>query len=112
MYRGAAEYAWVARRGGDLAGFILGRHGYQFEHLGPIVARDGRTAAALTGACLSADADRAFIIDATCHDAAWAGFLEEAGFREQRPYIRMYRGGQPPFGAPHRQFAVTGPEFG
>jgi GNAT superfamily N-acetyltransferase len=112
MYRGAAEYAWVARRCGELTGYILGRHGYQFEHLGPIVARDGRTAAALAGACLSGHSDRAFIIDATCHDAKWAGFLERARFREQRPFIRMYRGGQPPFGEPHHQFAVTGPEFG
>jgi GNAT superfamily N-acetyltransferase len=112
MYRGAPEYAWVARRDGELAGYVVGRHGFQFEHLGPIIARDGHTAAALTRACLSRHSDRAFIVDATCHDGDWSGFLEESGFREQRPFIRMYRGGTPPFGEPYHQFAVTGPEFG
>jgi hypothetical protein len=34
------------------------------------------------------------------------------GFREQRPLVRMYRGGGPVPGQPDRQFALFGPEFG
>jgi GNAT superfamily N-acetyltransferase len=112
MYAGAPEYAVVAWRNGRLVGYGFGRHGFEFEHLGPIVAVDARTAEDMTVACLSGHAGRAFIIDATCHAGEWMAFLEQAGFREQRPFIRMHRGGQQPFGEPHLQFAVLGPEFG
>jgi GNAT superfamily N-acetyltransferase len=112
MYAGAPEYAVVARRDGRLAGYGFGRHGFEFEHLGPIVAIDARVAEEMTVACLSRHAGRAFIIDATCHAGEWMEFLGQAGFREQRPFIRMHRGGQLPFGEPHVQFAVLGPEFG
>lgn len=112
MYAGAPEYAFVARRQTTLAGYLFGRHGHQFGHLGPIIAVDGRLAKEMTTACLSRHRGRAFIVDAMCHSGEWMEFLEQAGFREQRPFIRMYRGGQLPFGLPREQFAVLGPEFG
>lgn len=112
MYAGAPEYATIARRDGRLAGYLLGRHGCDFEHLGPIVAVDAHLAEAMTAACLSRPGGRPFIIDATGHAVEWMQFLERAGFREQRPFIRMHRGGQLPFGELRLQFAVLGPEFG
>jgi GNAT superfamily N-acetyltransferase len=112
MLEGAPEHAWIAKREGQLAGYLFGRHGYEFAHLGPLVARDSTIAIQLTKASLSQATDRAVVIDATCHDERWAHFLEQAGFREQRPFIRMHRGGRPPFGEPRHQFAVLGPEFG
>lgn len=112
MYAGAPEYATVARRDGRLAGYLFGRHGFEFEHLGPIVAVDANLAKAMTVACLSRYRGRPVIIDATCHAVEWMQFLERAGFREQRPFTRMHRGGQLPFGEPRQQFAILGPEFG
>ena len=112
MYAGAPEYATIARRDGRLAGYLFGRHGFDFEHLGPIVAVDAHLAKAMTAVCLSRHRGRPFIIDATCHAVEWMQFLERAGFREQRPFIRMHRGGQLPFGELSLQFAVLGPEFG
>ena len=112
MVEGAPEYALVASREGALVGYSFGRHGFEFDHLGPIVARDSRIAVQLAAACLSHETSRGLIIDATCHDELWLRFLEQAGFREQRPFIRMYRGGPLPFGESRHQFAVLGPEFG
>jgi len=112
MYAGAPESAVVTRRSGRLAGYGFGRHGFEFEHLGPIVAIDAGMAEDMTAVCLSRRGGRPFIIDATCHADEWMEFLGQAGFREQRPFIRMHRGGQLPFGEPHLQFAVLGPEFG
>lgn len=112
MLEGAPNYAWIARRKGRLAGFLFGRQGFEFAHLGPIVAQDSAIAVQLTAACLSNDTDRAIIIDAACHDERWLQFLEQAGFREQRPFIRMHRGGRLPFGESRNQFAMLGPEFG
>jgi GNAT superfamily N-acetyltransferase len=112
MLDGAPQHAWIARRNGQLAGYLFGRHGFEFMHLGPIVADDAAVAVQLTAACLSRDTDRAIIIDAACHDDRWLQFLQQSGFREQRPFIRMHRGGVPPFGELRHQFAMLGPEFG
>jgi GNAT superfamily N-acetyltransferase len=111
MLRGAPEYAAVAIEDGRLAGYLLARHGFEFDHLGPIVARNVRIATALTMRCLARNG-RPIVIDAACHDERWLAVLEANGFREQRPFIRMYRGAGAPFGEPRCQFAITGPEFG
>lgn len=112
MHEGAPGYAFVARRGPRLAGYVLGRRGFAFDHLGPLVAASTEAAMHLVTACLADGGDRPFIIDAARHDFHWLEFLERAGFAEQRPYIRMYRGGELPFGDAERQFAMLGPEFG
>jgi GNAT superfamily N-acetyltransferase len=112
MYEGSPDDALVARRGDELVGYLFGRHGFEFDHLGPIVAREPGIAMQLTASCLGQHRSRPFIIDAACHDDEWMRFLEESGFREQRPFIRMHRGGDLPFGRPREQFAVLGPEFG
>jgi GNAT superfamily N-acetyltransferase len=112
LWRGAPEYAWLARQSGRLQGYAFGRHGFAFEHLGPVIAIDDQAALQLVSACLGARVATAFVIDATLHSASWLQNLEELGFREQRPLIRMSRGhGRIP-GDPSRQFAILGPEFG
>jgi predicted N-acetyltransferase YhbS len=111
LYAGAPQYAWLAEDADGLSGYMLGRSGFAFDHLGPIVARDDRRAAALVSACVAAN--RApFIVDAPLHSPGWRAWLEDAGFREQRPFIRMRRGIEAPAGRPHEQFASIGPEFG
>jgi GNAT superfamily N-acetyltransferase len=112
MFDGAPEHAWVVEEHGQTEGYILGRHGFNFEHLGPIVARSQETARALVLAALDQRADKPFIIDASHHDPGWPAWLEGAGFREQRPFIRMFSRGNPYPGAPPQQFGILGPEFG
>ncbi len=112
MYEGAPQLALVAERHGNLCGYLLGRHGHHFEHLGPLVADDINVAMNMTKACLARHRDQAFVMDAPHHDEEWIRFLESIGFRPQRPFMRMYRGHPGPFGAIRQQFAVLGPEFG
>jgi len=112
MYDGAPEFAYVAERGGNLCGYLLGRHGHQFEHIGPVVADEVSAAIDMAAVCLARHRDQSFVIDTPHHNRDWMRFLETAGFHPQRPYVRMYRGGQPPFGLPRNEFAVLGPEFG
>jgi len=112
MYEGRPDDALVARRNNELVGYLFGRRGFEFEHLGPIVARESSIAMQLTESCLARPGNRPVIIDAASHDDGWMRFLEESGFREQRPFIRMHRGGHQPFGRPREQFAMLGPEFG
>lgn len=108
--REAPEYAW-AIVDGRVEAYLFGRHGYSFEHLGPLIARDEPTARALVTACLSAHPDRTFIIDTPLR-ASWVEWLESAGFTRQRPFTRMRRGDRRPRERAEQMFAIVGPEFG
>jgi GNAT superfamily N-acetyltransferase len=108
--REAPEYAW-AIGDGAIDGYLFGRRGYSFEQLGPLVARDESMARVLAAACLSAHADRAFIID-TPICAPWIAWLVSAGFTLQRPFTRMHRGNRPFRERLDQMFAIAGPEFG
>lgn len=112
LFDGAPGYAWVLPDADGIRAFTFGRHGFNFEHIGPIVASDMESARQLVVACLAEQSGKKFILDAACHDAEWLRWLESSGFQEQRPFIRMYRGeGEVP-GLPEKQFAILGPEFG
>jgi len=106
----APHYALVARSGGRLDGYIFGRSGFRFEHLGPLVASDVETAAALVSSALHPE--RTFILDVPHHSPEWLTWVREAGFTEQRPFIRMHLGEHRYPGQPEQLFAVAGPEFG
>ncbi len=104
------EYAWVCGRG-TIDGYLFGRPGYSFQHMGPLVARDESTASRLLTACLAAHQDRAFIVDAPAR-ASWTSLIEALGFTVQRPFIRMYRGQPCQSDRSDHTFAIAGPEFG
>lgn len=105
----APEYAWVCGDG-RVDGYLFGRRGHSFQHLGPLVACDEVTARRLLAACLTAHADRAFIVDVPAHSRL-NEYLESLHFTLQRPFTRMYRG-QPCWQErTDRLFAIAGPEF-
>jgi GNAT superfamily N-acetyltransferase len=110
MLECAPDLAWYAGAQDHVDGFVLGRRGHVFDHIGPVVARDVTTARALAAAALGA-ATRAVVIDATPHVPAWREWLDSIGFSRQRELIRMSRG-TPPAADVQRQFAILGPEFG
>jgi GNAT superfamily N-acetyltransferase len=109
---GAPAYAWVAEDASGISAWMLGRRGFAFDHLGPIIARDHSMAAALVAACVRASPARPIILDAPSDAPAWLAWLEASGFRAQRPFIRMRRGSTGVIGLPHEQFAIVGAEFG
>lgn len=106
----APEYAWVLS-GARVDGYLFGRHGHMFEHLGPIGARNDAAARALVSACLSAHVDRPFIVDAP-RRASWVDWLAWHGFSLQRPFTRMRRGDRRADECVEHLFAIAGPEFG
>ncbi len=110
--RRAPEYAQVSELHGRITGFCLGRHGTQFEQIGPVVARDGRTARALVETALRKLVGRGALIDVPQQDRAWLAWLQSLGFEEQRSFTRMYRGEntQPP--PQPLLYASSGPELG
>jgi GNAT superfamily N-acetyltransferase len=110
---GAPEYAWVCDGPrGVIQGALLGRHGHDASHLGPIVAASDAIAIALLHACGSAHAATPFFLDMADGRPGWRTAVESLGFAVQRPFTRMYRGTWRPTGDPNRLFAIIGPEFG
>ena len=107
-----AQYAWAigATR---VDGYLFGRHGYMFEHLGPIGARDEGTARLLSrlGVCGRA---RRPAVHRRCAAwrASWVEWLESQGFTLQRPFTRMRRGERRFRDRADHLFAIAGPEFG
>jgi len=112
LHRSAPEYAFVAEGGSEIRGYLFGRHGFLAEHLGPLVALDAATARALVSACIEPSKQRPFLIDAPRHTVEWNRWLESCGFREERPFIRMFHGPNLYPGRPGQVFAIAGPELG
>jgi GNAT superfamily N-acetyltransferase len=112
LFHRAPQYAWVSEKNGRLRGHVLGRPGFLYEHLGPIVARDLESALSLTAACLRSHPGRTFAVDASAFESGWMEWLMAHGFVEERPFIRMCRGDNRYPGIPAQQFAIVGPEFG
>jgi GNAT acetyltransferase-like protein len=108
----APGYAWVAERDGRLQGYLLGRHGYVREHLGPLVADTPETAGLLLGACLAAHPEREVFIDVPDDQHAWRDYLAKLGFVIERRFLRMSRGRPTTVEQRSLVYAITGPEFG
>jgi GNAT superfamily N-acetyltransferase len=100
-----------AMQDGRVVGFGLGRNGRLATQIGPIVADDEATAAALLARALAAVAGPVFI-DLVDGKYALRGLLDETGFVPQRPFTRMLLGRSTCFDDGRRTFAVVGPEFG
>ena len=105
--------SWLLQNAPDLAfvrgedGYVLGRRGRRFTHIGPLVSRDAGTARDLLNA---AAPDGPLIMDVPESQESWIGFLKSAGFREQRRLLRMAKGTAPP--ERPLTYAIAGPELG
>lgn len=112
MRDGAPELAFKVGEGDRLDGYCVGRSGYQYAHIGPVVANDIHVAKGLVSAALKYCGNRPVIVDVPHHDKTWRGWLESVGFSVLRPFVRMYKGNNLWPGLPENQFAILGPEFG
>jgi len=112
MRDGAPDLARVVDRHDCVVGFSFGRRGFNFDHIGPVIAEDAQTAIQLASACLAERRGKSCVIDAAHHNAEWLNWLGVVGFKQQRPFIRMFRGEARRPGVPEKQFAILGPEFG
>ncbi len=112
MQQGAPEFAFIIEDKNEIIGYCLGRHGHDFTHIGPVVAKDVNIAKDLIAAALIKCIGQPVIIDVMQFDLKWMAWLSSIGFAEQRSFIRMYCGTNKFPGVPEKQFAILGPEFG
>ena len=92
IFKDAPQYAFIVEEQGRIQGFCLGRHGYDFDQIGPIIANDANSATQLLSSALHQAVDKPIVVDILTHTPAWITFVSSLGFTELRPLIRMYRG--------------------
>ena len=95
----------------DPNGFVLGREGREAQQIGPLIARNERTALALLEQALQNVAPPVYVDVA---DHAWAvqQLLHAQGFAVQRPFTRMVHGANRAPGNEQLVYLVAGPELG
>jgi len=97
---------------GRLRGYALARRGALSDYVGPLVAEEAETAAALLDDVLSRLGAGRACVDLNTTYADGARVLEARGFVKQRELIRMRRGGGSGAGTSDSVFAIAGPEVG
>jgi ribosomal protein S18 acetylase RimI-like enzyme len=108
----APELVNIARPGGAVKGFVLGRKGSRADHLGPWVASNAIAAQEVLEGFLLRSRRQVAIVD-VARDNPWASALLAAkGFQFSRSLTRMYRGENAHPGRPDLLGAILGPEFG
>ncbi len=112
IWESAPEYAFMVEKKSGVQGFCFGRQGYNYIHIGPVIANDIAVAKGLVSAALHQSRGRAVIIDVLRFDAGWLAWLLYMGFTEQRSFVRMYLGTNLFHAILKKQFAILGPEFG
>lgn len=112
MWKGAPQYAFVIKDKDEIKGYCMGRTGFNFTDIGPIVAKDLTTAKQLASAALRNCIGKPVVIDALKLHTEWIKWLQAIGFTEQRELIRMFKGKNNFPGIPGKQFSILGPEFG
>src|SRR5690606_29683958 len=113
MLEGAPDLAFKVTSGDGLLGYCFGRPGYNYSHVGPIIAANADVAKDLASAAMQQCGDKPVILDVPHGDKAWHEWLQSIGFTELRPFVRMYEGGN--VGSQRsflKQYAILGPEFG
>ena len=111
-WKGAPAYAFIMENESEILGYCLGREGFDYVYIGPVVATELEIAKQLLSAALRNCIGKSVAIDAMHFNKEWIDWLNSIGFAELRPLTRMYRGVNAFPGLPEKQFTILGPEFG
>jgi GNAT superfamily N-acetyltransferase len=112
VWNAGSEYAWYIKSEDGVLGYCLGRPGHRFDYLGPIIARNQRTAEALLANILVTFPQMPFAVDCYEDNQAWIQYLTSLGFIKERPLVRMCHGDYKQMEDPEHIFGISGPEFG
>jgi GNAT superfamily N-acetyltransferase len=103
--------AFVARRNGDVTGFVMARQGRLSAQIGPLVAEDDATALALLARAGQA-VGGPVCLDLFDQRREMGDWLAGRGFRPLTRFIRMVLGPAAIVPEDHRTYVIAGPELG
>jgi GNAT superfamily N-acetyltransferase len=106
------RFAHVLIKDGQLVGYCLGRKGFNYYSVGPVIAPGADDAQKLISAAMAQARDKLLIIDVPQQHQVLGQWLQQVGFKQQRDLIRMYLGSNESPGLPEMQFSILGPAFG
>jgi len=112
LHKAAPPYAFVVKDHDKVQGYCLGRSGFDYIHIGPVVANNMHVAKDLVLAALQNCVGQPVVIDILHFNKNWIAWLAELGFTTQRTFTRMHRGSNNFKSITGKQYAITGPEFG
>lgn len=109
---GWPELAAVHVSGGEVDGYLVGRHGHRFDHLGPMVATTAAAAEQLLRWGMASSPGRQVIIDRPDPNAPACDLLQSYGFQPLRDFTRMHLGQEPYLDEPGLIYGTSGAEKG
>ena len=112
LIRNYPEKAWKLTRNSRLTGFVLGREGSRFHHIGPVMAGSAGDAKKLISRALKDLVNKPVIMDVLNDKEDLIKWIESIGFTQQRQFFRMYQRENPYPGITDNHFLISGPEFG
>jgi hypothetical protein len=104
--------AWHLQRNNKIEGFVLGRDGNKYNHIGPVVASTTVDAQILISKALEKLNNQPVIADVLNDKNELLNWLHAVGFLIQRQFLRMYKEKDPFPGMSSKQHLICGPEFG
>ncbi len=112
LFMNYPEKAFIIDKSGKTEGYILGRKGYRYEYIGPLIAYSQKSAVTLFKEGLRNLGKRPAAIDVPGIQKGFLNWLESVGFTKQRSFTRMYLGKNNYPGEIKNQYLISGPEFG
>jgi GNAT superfamily N-acetyltransferase len=104
--------AWLLKRDDHTDGFILGREGSKYHHIGPLMATNPEDAKILISKSLNDLINKPVVVDVPSDKKELIEWLTSIGFVTQRFFTRMYKDNNNFPGHTDKQWLVAGPEFG
>ena len=103
---------WLLNRNNRVSGFVLGRDGYKYHHIGPVEASNIIDAKILITKALKGLVGQPVVMDVLSDKEDLLQWLNAIGFIKQRDFVRMYRKENPFPGIIDKHYSICGPEFG
>jgi GNAT superfamily N-acetyltransferase len=104
--------ALCIKDGNSISGYLFGRDGSRFGHIGPAISHSQDIAKCLITRALESIASQPAGVDVPEYKEEFIKWLASVGFVTQRYFVRMYLDANPFPGKPESQFLIAGPEYG
>jgi len=111
----AKEYpdnAYLLKRNNKIDGFVLGRDGNKYNHIGPVGASTTFDAQILISKALKKLNNQPVVADVLNDKEELLNWLHSFEFKMQRQFLRMYKKKNSFPGIIDKQYLICGPEFG